>query len=217
MEGLHSRVPALVALCAALWLAAPAAAQNVALVGVIGNKAAILAVDGGAPKTVKIGQKWQGVSVLGVENDRATIEIGGKKRVLARGQHFGAATASDRQVATLGADARGHFIAEGSINGASVRFLVDTGATSVALPAADAKRLGIDYTRGERLVSQTAAGPTTAWAVRLESVRVGEIELKGIEGVVIEQGLEIALLGMTFLNRTEMKRDGQNMVLIRRF
>jgi aspartyl protease family protein len=53
--------------------------------------------------------------------------------------------------------------------------------------------------------------------VRLDRVRLGDIELAGVDGVVIEQGLDIALLGMSFLNRVEMKREGQTMTLIRRF
>src|SRR2546423_14131447 len=83
--------------------ALPARAQNVALVGVIGERAAILSFDGGEPKTVRVGQQWKGVSVLAVEREQATIEIAGKKRVLARGQHFGLVAASDPQIATLSA------------------------------------------------------------------------------------------------------------------
>jgi aspartyl protease family protein len=55
------------------------------------------------------------------------------------------------------------------------------------------------------------------YRVRLDTVRLGEIEISGVDGVVLEQGLDIALLGMSFLNRVEMKRDGHTMVLIRRF
>ncbi|MBV8033029.1 MAG: retroviral-like aspartic protease family protein [Betaproteobacteria bacterium] len=198
--------------------ALPASAQTVSLVGVIGDKAAIIAVDGGEPKTVKVGQKWSGVTVLSVQHDQATIEVGGTKRVLARGQHFGAAsTAPDRQKAVLAADERGHFIVEGAVNGLPIRFLVDTGASTIALPAREADRIGIQYLNGQRGISRTAAGPVTVWRVRLDSVRVGTIELSGVEAVVIEQGLDIPLLGMTFLNRTEMKRDGQTMTLLRRF
>jgi aspartyl protease family protein len=195
-----------------------AAAADVALVGVIGDKAAVLAVDGGDPKTVKVGQKWNGITVLSVEKTRATIEVDGKKRVLMQGQHYrAAATPSDRQSVTLAADPRGHFLSEGSINGKPMRFLVDTGATTVALPAAEATRLGIDYKKGERGTSQTAGGPVTVYRIRMDTVRLGDIELTGVEGVVIEKGLEIALLGMTFLNRVEMKREGQIMILTRRF
>ncbi len=208
----HFRVLA----CLALAWALPAAAQNVSLVGVIGNKAAILAIDSGAPKTVKVGQTWNGVSVIAVEKEQATIEIDGKRKLLARGQFFGAAS-GERPAVAIPADERGHFFVDGAVNGVPVRFIVDTGATSVTLPAAEAKRMGIDYRKGRRGTSQTASGTVTAWRVQLDSVRAGGIELASVEGVVIEQGLDVALLGASFLNRTEMKREGQTMILIKRF
>ena len=196
-----------------------AEAADVSLVGVIGDKAAVLALNGGEPKAVKVGQTWNGISVVSVEREQATVEIEGKRRVLKIGQHYRATSAapSSQQSVTLAADARGHFVTQGLINGNPVRFLVDTGATTVALPAAEAQRLGIDYHKGERGYTQTAGGVVPIYRVRLDSVKLGAIELSGIDGVVIEQGLDIALLGMTFLNRVDMKRDGQTMVLIRRF
>jgi aspartyl protease family protein len=203
-----------------LFLLGPAAwAADVALIGLIGDKAAVLAVDGGDPKTVKVGQKWSGISVIAVEHGEATVEIDGKRRVLKIGQHYRSAKApaSDGQSVTLAADPRGHFVSQGSINGNPVRFLVDTGATTVALPAAEAQRLGIDYRKGQRGFTNTAGGVVPVYRVRFDSVKLGAIELTGIDGIVIEQGLDIALLGMSFLNRVEMKRDGQTMVLIRRF
>jgi aspartyl protease family protein len=66
-------------------------------------------------------------------------------------------------------------------------------------------------------MSSTAGGMVPIYIVRLDTVRLGPIELAGVEGVVVEQGLDIALLGMSFLNRVEMKRDGQHMVLVRRY
>src|SRR5687767_3980209 len=136
-----------------------AARDDVALVGLIGDKAAVLAVDGGDPKTVKVGQKWNGISVLSVEKDRAIVEIGGQRRVLTQGQHYRSAAApSDREHVTLAADTNGHFVTDGAVNGNAVRFLVDTGATAIALPARDAERLGIDYRKGRRGVSHTANG-----------------------------------------------------------
>lgn len=195
-----------------------AAAADVALIGVIGDKAAVLAVDGGDPKTVKVGQKWNGISVLAVEKDRATVEFDGKKRVLLHGQHYrSSAPASDRQQVILAADTRGHFVTEGAINGNPVRFLVDTGATSIALPGREAERLGIDYRKGLRSFTNTANGPVAAYRVTLDRVKLGGIELNTVEAIVIEQGLDITLLGMSFLNRVEMKRDGQTMTLTRRF
>jgi aspartyl protease family protein len=201
-----------------LFLCTAAQAADVALIGLIGDKAAVLAVGGGEPKTVKVGQKWSGVTVVSVERGQATVEIDGKRRVLTIGQHYrAAAAASNRQSVTLAADTRGHFFTDGTINGNPVRFLVDTGASSVALPAAEALRLGIDYRKGKRAFSNTAAGVVPIYVVRFDTVKLGPIELSGVEGVVIEHGLDVALLGMSFLNRVEMKRDGHTMVLIRRF
>jgi aspartyl protease family protein len=205
-------------LLAAALAAGPAAALDVALIGVIGDKAAVLAVDGGEPKTVKVGQTWKGIAVVAVEKDRATVEIQGKRRVIMHGQHYRSApVVGERQHATLAADSRGHFVVEGAINGAPIRFLVDTGATSVALPGADAVRLGLDYKKGATSFTKTANGVVQVYRVRLDTVRLGGIELNGVDGIVIEQGLDMALLGMSFLNRVEMKRDGHTMTLIRRF
>jgi aspartyl protease family protein len=196
----------------------PAAAADVALIGVIGGKAAVLAINGGEPKTVKVGQTWQGITVLAVDKDRATVQIDGRQRVLMHGQHYRASqVAAERQQATLAADSRGHFLVDGTVNGSPMRFLVDTGATSVALPGADAVRLGIDFRKAPTSYTKTANGVVRVYRVRLDTVRLGEIELTGVEGIVIEQGLDTALLGMSFLNRVEMKRDGQTMTLIRRF
>jgi aspartyl protease family protein len=195
-----------------------AARAQVALIGTIGDKAAVIAIDGGDPKTVKVGQTWSGVTVIAVEKDGATVEIEGTQRVLARGQHYRqAGPVSDRQSVTLAADSAGHFISEGSINGIPIRFVVDTGASSIALPGADARRMGIDYRKGRRGMSQTANGPVPIYVVKLETVRLGSIELSGVEAIVIEQGLEVALLGMSFLNRVEMKQEGSTLTLLRRF
>ena len=200
-------------------LAAPAAsAAEVTLVGVFGDKAAVLAIDGGAPRTVKVGQKLGDVTVIAVEKDRATIEADGKRRVLVRGQTYSTgASGADRQRVTMSAGAGGHFMVDGQINGGAIRFLVDTGASAVAIPASEANRLGIDYRKGRRGTTQTAGGPAPMYVVRLDSIRVGGIELQNVEAFVIEQGLNVALLGNTFLNRVEMRREGQTMTLTRRF
>ncbi len=200
-------------------LAASAAmATDVTLVGVFGNKAAVLAIDGGDPRTVKVGQRLGDVIVIAVEKDRATIESGGKRRVLVRGQTYSTSGAGGaRQSVTMSAGAGGHFMVDGQIGGGAIRFLIDTGASVVAIPASEANRLHIDYRKGRPGTTQTAAGPVPVYAVRLDSVRVGSIELQNVEAIVIEQGLSVALLGNSFLNRVEMQRDGQTMTLTRRY
>src|SRR5436853_5668763 len=92
-------------------LCGSAAAADVALIGVIGDKAAVLAVDGGDPKTVKLGQSWRGITVISIEKDQATVEVEGQKRVLQRGVHHrnAEAAASGHGKVLLAADPRGHF------------------------------------------------------------------------------------------------------------
>jgi len=196
---------------------AAAAAGEVSLIGTFGATAAILSIDGGAPKTVKVGQSAGGIKLISVEQDRATIEADGKRRVLQRGQTYSSAGTGGAQSVTLSASSGGHFMADGQINGGSMRFVVDTGATSIAIPAADANRLRIDYQRGRRVFTQTANGMAQAYLVTLDSVRIGGIELNSVEAIVMEQGLAVGLLGNSFLNRTEMRREGQTMTLIKRY
>ncbi len=207
------------ALALALALAAwPAFALDVSLIGTFGDKAAVLVIDNGAPKTVKVGQQASGVTVISVERDRAVIEVGGSRRTLARGQHYSGSAAGDqRQSVTLAADTRGHFIAEGAINGSPVRFVVDTGATVIALPASDAVRLGLDYRKGQVAVTKTAGGLVPVYRIRFDTVKLGAIELAAVDGVIVEQGLDIALLGMSFLSRVDVRHDGQTMTIIRRY
>jgi aspartyl protease family protein len=207
----------------ALWLLAAcslaAQAADIALIGVIGETAAVIAIDGGEPKTIKLGQTWSGVKIVAVEKTRATIEFQGKQRVLALGQHYRSATATDRrQSATLAVDPRGHFFADTMVNDQALRLMVDTGASVIVLSAADAERTGLDWRKARTATIQTVNGPTTGYFVKLERVRVGSIELRNIDGIVVESGLDqFGLLGMSFLNRLEMRRDGDRMELIRRF
>jgi len=204
--------------CLALLLCAGAAhATDVNVVGLFPGKA-VVSINGGAPRTLSVGRKTdEGVTLVSSDRGSATMDIDGKRRVLQMGQHYSAPGNSSQSV-TLAADSRGHFFVEGQVNGAQVRFLVDTGATWVALSAADAARLAIDYRRGEPNLMSTANGVAAAYKVKLDSVRVGDITANNVDAVVMEgAGPSIALLGMSFLNRMEMKRDGQTMVLIKKF
>src|SRR5258706_8160123 len=173
----------------ALLAATPAVAADIALIGTFESKAAILSLDAGSPKTLKVGQTFGGVTLIAVEKDRAIIEVDGKRRELVRGQTYSSRpAASGARSVTLSASAGGHFMADGQINGAAIRFMVDTGASTIAIPASDAIRLRIDYKKGRRGTTQTAAGPAEVFLVRLDSVRVGDIEVLNVEAVGIERG-----------------------------
>ena len=99
-----------------------------------------------------------------------------------------------------------------------MRFLVDTGATTIAFSTAEARRLGIDYRSGTRSIGRTANGTVTCYGVKLDTVRVGDITLQNVDAHVLEgMGPSNVLLGMSFLNRTQMNRDGDTLVLVKRF
>lgn len=204
---------------AALLLATPAFATEVNVIGLFPGKAVVV-IGKGAPRTLSAGQRTpEGVLLVSADSRSATFEIDGKRQVLELGQHAeSAALTGALPTVTLAADASGHFVAEGRVNGAHVRFLVDTGATLVTLPAAEARRMGIDFKSGQPAVSQTANGRVLVYRVRLDSVTLGPMTLLAVDAVVHDSpGLDIALLGMSFLNRTEIRREGANLTLTKRY
>lgn len=198
-------------------LCTAASATSVSVVGLFKDKA-IVSIDGGKPRTLSVGQTVQGVTLIAADSGGASFDIDGKRRSLGMGQSFaGGAQASGRPSVSLTADARGHFSAAGSLNGYPMSFLVDTGASSIAISAAEARRIGLDYRAGQPTGVQTAAGAVPAWRVTFNTVKVGGISVNQVEGLVVETGLNVPLLGMSFLNRMEMRRDGQTMTLTQRY
>jgi aspartyl protease family protein len=197
--------------CTASW------AASVSVVGLFKDKA-IVSIDGGKPRTLSVGQTMQGVTLVSADSGSASFDVDGKRRTLGMGQSFaGGAMTAERQSVSLTADARGHFAAAGSLNGYPMTFMVDTGATSIAISADEAKRIGLDYRAGQAVGVGTAAGVVQAWRVTFNTVKVGSIRVNQVEGLVVEAGLNVPLLGMSFLNRMEMRRDGQTMTLTQRY
>lgn len=202
-----------------LGFVAPVAdAANVGLAGLFSGKA-LLTINGGAPRIVALGAtSEEGVKVVAIDGDSATLEVDGKKRVLRVGQNVASqSSGSGPASAVLTADGRGHFMTTGTINGASVRFIVDTGASLIALGASDARRMGIDASKGQLGRSQTANGITVVSYVKLDTVRVGDIVLNNVDASVFQHDMPVALLGMSFLNRMEMQHSGNTMTLKKRY
>jgi aspartyl protease family protein len=213
-----SRLPAL-ALAATLALPGPAAAQDVNVIGLFSGRAVIV-VNRGAPRTLKAGERTpEGVLLVSADSRAAVVEIDGRRMTLEMGQHFESAAQGDtRTSVTLSPDSSGHYFADGQVNGGHIRFLVDTGATLISLSAADATRLGIDYRNGQRGWSIVADGRRVPnYRVKLDSVVVGGLRLYNVDASIGEGGMGSALLGMSFLSRTEMRRDGQNLTLTKRY
>jgi aspartyl protease family protein len=192
-------------------------AATIDVVGLFPGKA-VLVVNGSSPKTYAVGSVIaDGAKLIAADNANATIEVNGKRQVLAIGQYVHRSAPSANTSVTLQADTRGHFMARGLINGGSVSMLVDTGASAIAMPASEALRLGINYKSGKMGRANTANGQVVVYIVQLDSVKIGDVELNQVEAMVQEQGLTNILLGMSFLNRMEMNRNGEQMVLTKRF
>ncbi|MGI9025211.1 MAG: retropepsin-like aspartic protease family protein [Burkholderiaceae bacterium] len=202
-------------------LTSGAHAATLSVVGLFPGKA-VVAVDGAAPRSVAIGESVAGYKLLAIGADSATFLVDGKRQTFAMGSFFGGRTSSgsanSRASAMLAADSRGHYMADGAINGVPTRFLVDTGATLVVLSANEANRLGIRYREAPQGMANTANGAIPYRIVKLDRVKVGDVELNNVEAGVMEGGYDgPSLLGMSFLSRTEVSRDGQSMVLTKRF
>ena len=195
------------------------AATSVVLSGVLGSKA-LLIVGGTTPKAVAAGESHQGVKVLSVTPEQAVVEVDGGRHTLRLGEtpsRLGRvdAPSSGRRI-VLTADNGGHFTGAGSINGRAMRFLVDTGATAVAIGAAEAERMGLEFRNNPPVSLRTANGTAQGWRMRLESVRVGDVELRSVDAIVTAEAMPYVLLGNSFLREFHMNRSGDEMVLQRR-
>ena len=211
-------------LVAAVFLLAPLAAfaTDITVSGLFPGKA-IVQIDGGSPRTLSVDETSpEGVKLISASSDAAVVEYQGRRETLSvgAGTRLGALPSSadaGTPRTLLTADARGHFVASGTVDGQTVRFLVDTGASTVVLSGKEARRLGLNYLRALRAIVQTANGTASVYRITLDTVRVGEIVMHNVDAAVTERDLPVMLLGMSFLNRTEMKRDGDVMTLIKRY
>lgn len=205
-------------LLAFLTQAAPAFAQEVSVVALFADKA-MLSIDKGKPRTLRAGETFGGVTLVSADSEAAVISIKGRKQRLkiGEGAYTTATVNPGRATTTLMADRNGHFLTLGTINGASVRFMVDTGATMVSMGIDDARRAGVNYLAGTRGYAQTANGVAPVYKVRLESVKVGDISLTDIDGIVHESSLPVVLLGMSFLGKLQMRNEGESLTLTKRY
>lgn len=196
-------------------------ARQIVLQGILGSKALLL-VDGQRQMmSVKDAAK-QGVRVLRIAEEQVDVEVDGKRRRLRLG---GSRSVTGRYKVRQNAEViisknnHGMYSTVGSINGLPVSFLVDTGATSVAMSAQHAKRLAIDFRMtGEPTFVGTASGVSKAYRVTLDKVTVGGITQHNVKAVVIDGNYPMqVLLGMSFLGQLEIQRDGNLMRLKKKF
>ena len=210
MRLLVAPLPALVSLAVS--------AQTVTLSGSMGDKA--LLIINGTPRTVAAGATFQNVKVVSVGSNEAVVEMEGKRSTLLLGGapvNLGRAPSegTGTQI-VLTAGPGGHFVTGGSINGRAVQFLVDTGASVVAMSEADAERIGLKYKNGQRGYASTANGQVPVYRASLDVVRVGDVQVYNVEAMVLPLAMPNILLGNSFLTRFQMKRENDQLTLDRR-
>ncbi|KGM42310.1 peptidase A2 [Aquabacterium sp. NJ1] len=197
-----------------------ALAQSVAMTGGMGSKA-LLVVNGGAPKALAAGDTYQGVKVLSVSADQAAVEVAGKRQTVHLGEApvsiGGSGGGANGTQIVLSAVSGGHFVTQGQVNGKSTSFMVDTGATSVAMGADEARRMGIKFEDGAKFYGSTANGTVVGYRVSLTSVRIQDVEVFNVEAAVLPMPMPHILLGNSFLTRFQMKRDNDTLTLTKRY
>jgi len=147
----------------------------------------------------------------------AVVMLGGLTALFAlvggeeRGRMASGVDEAGRALVVLESGQGGHYFAEGAINGQAVNFLVDTGATDVALSERAARRMGLDF--GPRVTVMTAAGPAPAWITRLDEVQVGALRVNDVRASITPGLGEEALLGMSFLKHFSIRQEGGRLII----
>lgn len=208
---------------AILFLTLPAhlavAVESISLHALFEGKA-IFVIDGARRVLAKGETSKEGVRLIATDTaaEEAVIEVDGKREIVKLGMVMAGFQPTKQASVTLWAGSGGHFYADGAINGLPVRFLVDTGATMIALSGAEASRLGIDYRkRGRPGYASTAGGVVRTYSLTLDKVELGPITMYNVEAGVVEGAFpREPLLGMSFLGRLDMKRQGDQMELTQR-
>lgn len=205
----------LTVLTLALATAVLADEPRVRVLALFANKA-MLDIDG-RERLLRAGQASpEGVTLVSADQHEAVVEVRGRRETLTFGTSVGGSFAApESREVKIYRNPKGTYTTAGSINGRPVDFMVDTGATAIAMSSTEARRLGIVYRLdGAPVGVTTASGTVPGHRVTLDRVAVGEITLRNVEALVIPGDLpEQVLLGLTFLNRVDMRQEGAQMVL----
>lgn len=165
-------------------------------------------IDHGNHANSRLGQRMLWVAALGLLGGLyllfSMLEDGG-------GNTVSSVDSSGAAMVILEQDRSGHYVAEGQINGRPVTFLVDTGATDVALPESMARALGLDF--GPRVQVMTAAGPSSAWVTRLDEVSVGGIRRENVRASITDGEFNGILLGMSFLRHFDLQQSDGRLII----
>lgn len=157
----------------------------------------------------------EGVKLLSATSRLAVLEINGERHEMGISQSIAASFREpEKAQVRLQSGRGGHYYAAGQINGRPVDFLVDTGATHIAMNKATAQRLGINYRAGRESRASTAAGIVPTFIVNLARVTVGGISVDNVTASVhLDGSPTIVLLGNSFLGQLELKQEDGVLVM----
>ena len=209
-----------VLLVAVVLLAVPSvrALPQIEIQALFGGKAVVM-IDG-RRHTLSIGDTSpEGVKLVAADSKQAVLEVDGHSRTYQPGGAISLSYARpEHHEEKIYADDRGMFRSVGTINGRTVRFLLDTGATTVAMNKTQAKQLGVNYRMtGEHVVVSTASQNVRGYRVKLKSVSLGKIKQKDVEAMVIDGDHPgPILLGMSFLGKLKVEKEGKAMTIRQR-
>ena len=192
--------------------------ESLKVMALFSNKA-MLQING-QNHVMKIGDEIEGVTLLSAHGRAAVVRLeSGKQHTLRLSQSIQHAFKKpENKTLRVYANPSGMFLLDGKINDRSTRFLIDTGATFIALSSVEANRLGLDYQSGTRGVVQTASELAPVWHIRLDRVKVGDISVPQVDAVVLQGNKpEVNLLGMSFLQHLKMQRNGAAMVIEQKY
>jgi aspartyl protease family protein len=210
----------LVVLLACIYSAASWAMKDIHVVALFKDRAIVM-IDG-KQRLLRAGDSSpEGVKLVSADSAGAVFEYRGRmlERQLDGRVHAAAESPKGHDDVLIFRDRWGMFKTVGSINGLPVKFLVDTGASSVAMNSAQARRLGIDFlVQGEPIYVSTASDVTQAYQLKLDVVKVGSIQLRNVTAVILDgaQPTEV-LLGMSFIGHLEMINKGDKLILRRKY
>lgn len=191
---------------------------EIEVVGLFKNMA-VMGING-QQQILKVGQTSpQGVYLVSSDSEKAVVIVDGESRTLYLSRKVGSGFKKPKEVSvSIQRNNAGQYAVVGTINGRTVRFLVDTGASIVALNSVQAKRLGLDLTKGKIMQATTASGVVSSYQVTLDSVQVGGISMRNVTAAVLpgDHPVDI-LLGMTFLDRVVMREEKGVLLLISKF
>lgn len=203
---------------AVLSVQAALAMPDVSVHGLFGKNAVL--VINGKQRMLKQGQTSpEGVTLISSGKSEAVLEVDGKRVTLGLSQHISSNfQAAKMAVVRIPRGHNGHYFVSGFINGCSIDFMVDTGASAVALNINQAKALGIDYRNGQKIQMNTAGGVTDAREVVLNKLTIGNITLYNVRCIVnIGSHPTIALLGNSFLSKVQMTENKGVLLLKKKF